>query len=297
MNIFEVYELCKEEQQARIFFEERGILYKERRCKKGHIMKFYEEKKKYRCNKRQCRYECGIYTGTWLCDSRLPLGKALLFIYSWAQEYTTFKFCSKEFNMSSATIVDWKNYLREVCAASLLKNPIVIGGKGLTVEIDESCFSRRKYNIGRIYPQQWVFGGICRETKECFLYAVPDRRRETLEECIRISIRPGSIIMSDMWKSYSGIEGIIGKDYRHCTVNHSKNFVDQETGAHTQSVESMWAKAKRRNKKECGTHRSMIDSYLCEFMWRQRNSNEDFFDKILKDIVEFWPPEVPGGTH
>lgn len=296
MNLFEVYDLCKEEQRARNFFVERGILPKERYCKKGHIMKLYEERKKYRCNIRECRIECGMYKDTWLCETKLPLSKALLFIYSWAQDYTTFKFCSKEFDMSSATIVDWKNYLREVCAASLLKTPTVIGGKGLTVEIDESCFSRRKYNRGRTYPQQWVFGGICRETKECFLYTVPDRTRATLEECIKTSIRPGSIIISDMWKSYSGIQKMVGKNYKHFTVNHSENFVDQETGAHTQRVESMWAKAKRRNKKECGTNRSMIDSYLCEFMWRQRNTNEDLFEKILQDIVEFWPPDVREGT-
>ncbi|XP_068227373.1 uncharacterized protein [Palaemon carinicauda] len=53
-----------------------------------------------------------------------------------------------------------------VCAETILKDPIIIGGENKTVEIDETYYSKRKYNRGRELPEQWVFGGICRETKE-----------------------------------------------------------------------------------------------------------------------------------
>ena len=39
-------------------------------------------------------------------------------------------------------IIDFNNYLREVCAADLLANPVVIGGQNMTVEVDESLFTR-----------------------------------------------------------------------------------------------------------------------------------------------------------
>lgn len=45
---------------------------------------------------------------------------------------------------------------------------ISMGGIDKFVEIDKSLFSKRIYNVGRILPQQWGFGGICREENACF---------------------------------------------------------------------------------------------------------------------------------
>ena len=61
--------------------------------------------------------------------------------------------------------------MREVCAKTLINQNKKIG-----VEIHESVFVRRKYYGGRILNQQWVFGGICQETRECFLRTVENRR-------------------------------------------------------------------------------------------------------------------------
>ena len=124
----------------------------------------------------------------------------------------------------------------------------------MSVEIDESSFSKRKYNRGKIVPKQWVFGGICRETRECLMYAVPDQKKETLLETIKACIRPGSTIYSDKWKSYDSIPHLEGYVFEHYTVNHSKNFVDPHTRAHTQSIKNLWKWAMMRNEREYGIH-------------------------------------------
>ena len=78
---------------------------------------------------------------------------------------------------------------------------------------------------------------------------------------------------------------------QHLTVNHSLQFVDPQTGAHTQNVERSWKSAKERNKRHNGTHRNMLDSYLCEWMWRQRYKNIDLFHHILTNVATYWPPQ------
>ena len=53
---------------------------------------------------------------------------------------------------------------------------------------------------GRVLPQQWVFGGYCRLTKECFMYPVEDRSAATLLPIIADSVLPDSNVHSDLWR-------------------------------------------------------------------------------------------------
>ena len=39
-----------------------------------------------------------------------------------------------------------------------------IGGTGMIVEIDETQMIKRKNGVGRVLPEIWVLGGICRQT-------------------------------------------------------------------------------------------------------------------------------------
>jgi len=70
--------------------------------------------------------------------------------------------------------------MREVCAKNLLRNHIINGGPNKILEIYETMFTRRKNHKGGQLPQQWIFGGICRDTGEYFMVAVPDRSASTL---------------------------------------------------------------------------------------------------------------------
>uniref|UniRef100_A0A5S6Q070 ISXO2-like transposase domain-containing protein n=1 Tax=Trichuris muris TaxID=70415 RepID=A0A5S6Q070_TRIMR len=158
-------EIClrfKDEDTAIAFFQGKGVLHQQRNCVCGHPMRIAGKKsgqaRRWRCYKAHCNKEVSLRTGTWFEGHRSDFRTAALFMYAWSREYTTTEFCSKELGMSSHCAVDWKKSMREVAAEALLQNPLVIGGPGLTVEVDETVFSKRKYQRGRTYPQQWVFG-------------------------------------------------------------------------------------------------------------------------------------------
>ena len=114
-----------------------------------------------------------------------------------------------------------------------------IGGPGKVVEIDQSKFGRRKYNRGRYQEGHWVFGGVERGTSKAFLVEVLDRSAATLLPLFQQHILPGTTVLSDEWRSYSRIPtlGMV-----HETLNHSLNFVDPSTGAHTQGIPGLLLK-------------------------------------------------------
>ena len=85
-------------------------------------------------------------------------------------------------------------------------------------------FGKTKFNCGRYIEGQWVFGGIYRQ-----------RDKGTLLPIIRAHILPGTCVMSDMWKAYDCLKD---ESYTHLTVNYRLNFVDPDTGAHTQRIEN-----------------------------------------------------------
>ncbi|GFQ86141.1 transposase, ISXO2-like domain-containing protein [Trichonephila clavata] len=289
-----IWDLPASEKDAVELLQGYGIIPNERTCKNSHKMKLYIGKQIFwKCNVEECNQHLGVRTGNWFEGSRISIVTAVRFIYCWCKELTSIKFCAEELGIADKTVIDWNNYMQEICALEMdEKERKQIGDEGLIVEIDENLFVKRKNNTGRVLPQQWVFGGICLETKETFLVTVPNGSAVTLMEKICKNIKEGSIIYSDCWKGYKTSE-LENAGFLHGTVNHKYNFVDPDTGVHTQHVERMWGSAKWCNKKQRGTARHHLDSYLIEFIWRQAQAvkGEDCFQSVLKAIAKRFPPK------
>jgi len=155
-----------------------------------------------------------------------------------------------------------------------------VGGPGQIVEIDETSLKKKsKYGRGTQHKDFWVFGGVDRATGKWFCKLVyDDRTKQNLSEAIKSHIAPETTIMSDKFASYVSANekhtlennrALKKRKYKHRWVNHSENFVDPTTGAHTQRIEGVWeVKLKMHVKKMRGMRKDMIPSYLDEYLWR-----------------------------
>ncbi|KII71499.1 hypothetical protein RF11_04044 [Thelohanellus kitauei] len=185
--------------------------------------------------------------------------------------------------LSSRTISDWLTFIREVCIHAVLKiSDGKIGGPGLTVE---------KIHLGRVIDGKWVVGGICRETKDVFLVPCHDNKRNglALVEITTQNVNPGSLIITDCWKGY---EGLTQEGWDHLTVNHSYNFVDPFTEAHTQNIENLWWQVKRSLPDTYTRKDGSLFNHFGEFLWRKKIITEpsQAFLVLLKHAAGLYPP-------
>ena len=94
-----------------------------------------------------CKTRRSIRHGSFFSKSKLPLQKWLLMLYLWAREYPVTD-AAEESEISARVAVDIYQWLREVCTTKLLQTPIILGGPGVVVQIDESLFRHKpKVNI------------------------------------------------------------------------------------------------------------------------------------------------------
>ncbi|WKX95085.1 hypothetical protein Q1695_011943 [Nippostrongylus brasiliensis] len=170
------------------------------------------------------------------------------------------------------------------------RNRIRIGGPGVTVQIDETLLTRRKYNRGRVVrSHQWLFGGIEVGSGRAFLKLVRRRDAQTLERIICRHILPGTTIASDSWRAYNNLTRLLML-YSHLIVNHRINFVNPTTGAHTQNIESCWQKLKMMSKIRYGINNKRYVDYLYEFLWRREfRDQEGLFFKFRDTVAIFYP--------
>jgi hypothetical protein len=70
---------------------------------------------------------------------------------------------------------------RHVAFVAFEKDNVVLGGRNMVVEIDESLFIKVKHFKGKdlARPQVWVFGMHERDTKRLLFLAVPKRNPVT----------------------------------------------------------------------------------------------------------------------
>lgn len=284
---------CNEDSAIEIF-QQRGILPVECKCRQyGHSMRLYKKDRFYwRDSHSTCDKKIPIREGTWFSGTLLPFHMALRFICGWAYELTSIEWCKRALNIGKTLAVKMNRNLREICMEAMKEERSKkIGGNNKIVEIAESHFTNHKKNGRRQLHELWVFGGFCAETDECFIVQVPDRNAKTLLEIIHRNVKSGSIIFSECFRRYKLLE-LEEVGFTDFKIKHSYTVIDSEARQLGDRTEKLWDFVKKRNHIQRGTVRQYFESYLIEFLWRNRIGCSDPFDAILTSIKNHSPPQM-----
>lgn len=256
------------------------------------------QKLKYRfrcCNSSNiCKKTYSILHGTWFWRSHLSIRDQILMIYCYCLELNSIQMMSI-FGLGSVhSVADWQNYFRDLCAIYLSEtNNHKIGGPNLNVEIDETKIFKNKNRVGRLTNEQeikdWVFGGICRETKETFFCIVADRSANSLMELLQNNVEVGTHVISDCWSSYNNISNY---GYTHSRINHSQNFIlPNNPNVHTQTIERAWRGLKenipRGSRYESRLEYIIQYSFKRKCNWYSLNTSSRFLF-LLNLIAEYY---------
>jgi transposase-like protein/predicted nucleic acid-binding Zn ribbon protein len=255
-----------------------------RKCEKcGSEMRLNKQNRYlfFRCSWRVCNSKKSVWKDTVFNASKLPFLSIFKIIWLFSMRIELGRIIEMT-GLSKTTI---SRYISRISRLFLIQRVVQItkiGGPGIIVEIDESKFGKRKYHRGHRVEGVWVLGMVERTAaRKIVLVKVPNRSGETLHDLIKLHVLPGSIIHTDGWRGYLGIDS---HGYIHRTVNHSVEFRNSVTGVHTNTIEGNWCPLKRSIPIRCRTARQ-ITLYLELFMYRRNNSSISLFDYLINILI------------
>ncbi len=94
----------------------------------------------WKCPK--CSTRKSIREGSFFSKSRLTLKQWVIVIYWWGKQYPVGQ-AGKEAQTSQPSAINIYQWLREVCSTKLVNDPMLLGGPGVVVQVDESAFTHK----------------------------------------------------------------------------------------------------------------------------------------------------------
>ncbi|XP_066923367.1 uncharacterized protein [Clytia hemisphaerica] len=179
---------------------------------------------KWRCP-RPCQRTLSLRDGSFFAQwPKIRLGRLFMVIYYWSNNIGVTKIETMT-DLPLKTVLAVCQSLRTVCGNHLQRNPIVVGGGGFVVQIDETMMHHRQRNgVGRAAQQPvWVFGMVDTQFAPArgYMEIVQRRDRATLTGVINRNLAANSTIHSDSWAAYNNLALYVPNCIQHDRVKVS----------------------------------------------------------------------------
>lgn len=292
VKVIKAFFIARSELRVERFLFEHGVLQCHTNCSKcGSVLKLC--KRGFRCQKKgsettpHCRFTVTRFKGTFFDRAKISFKQVFLFvtIYFFGAK-PKLNYLAHEVGISSATAVDWCNFIRQVFYADCEHMSQPIGGPGKIIELNEVAISKKKQEKGRT---KWIFSGMQRGDKTKF-FVIPLTKWEpdTLVSIIEKYVLPGTEVVSEGW---NGMAYLTEDDLKHLREDLSLNFVDRQSSNHSQNF--CWRNLKKQIPGS-GRIPAHYGGYLAELFFKRRYP--DYRDRIHA----FWKSTArlyPGIPH
>ena len=275
-------QLVSSEPSARKYVLGYCFKFQQRICPRCRCRKLYRlSNGKRRCSR--CDYTFRDLAGRWLSRCRLSCAQWLRVVKLFELEVSTRKM-AQQLGVSYKTAYKAVTTIR-MAILSQNREEKRFPGKGKEVELDESYFGgRRKGRRGRGAAGKVPVFGILERKGQVLVEVVPDVTAETLLTLTVKTVRRGSIVYTDRFKSY---DSLMFCGYCHLKVDHSKRFARGRV--YINGLEGFWSFAKERLLKYHGISPQRFPLYLKELEFRYNHRKEDLFPLIVKMLVDLVP--------
>jgi transposase len=271
-----------------IYSETRAKKYLSKKClKNGHRFCLgCNERKLYKLNDgrrrcSRCKYTFHDFSGRWINHGRLSCIQWLSIIKLFELELSVHKM-SEQMSLAYNTVYNAVHTIRYAILTHAKDAIDLLHGE---IELDESYFGgRRKGNRGRGAAGKVPVFGILERNGQVRVTVVKDVTANTLINLTVKTVKRGSIIYTDKFKSY---DSLMCCGYRHLKIDHGKRFSSGKV--YINGLEGFWSWAKERFIKHHGISKKQFPLYLKELEFRYNNRHSDIFEKISDYLCDLVP--------
>ena len=263
--------------------------------------------KDYVCANKECRKKFTPLTGTLYECSKLSLRVWFTAMYLIMRKKSISSLqLSRDLGVSPKTAWFILHRLRELARehqsasmeGTVQADETFIGGKNKNRHADKKV----KNSQGRSFKDKTPVAGILQASQYEYYFCeksgrvkrivimpssvickvVPDTKVDSIQSFIKANVKPGSILVSDEWHAYNGLNSA----YDHRVVDHGRSQYVNENGDTSNAIESHWSHVKRN---VIGIYhyisRKHMQRYCAEFDFRHNhrlNSECERFEMLVE---------------
>lgn len=280
MELKRYHKLVSSEIEAQKYLSKKCLKNGHRFCPRCNNRKLYKlSSERRRCSR--CKYTFHDFSDRWINHGRLSCVQWLSLIKLFELELSVRKM-AEQMNLAYNTVYRAIQNIRCAILAHAPDAERLLDGE---FELDESYFGgRRKGNRGRGAAGKVPVFGILERNGKVMVTVVPNVTAETLIGLTVKTVRRGSIVYTDKFKSY---DSLMFCGYRHLKIDHNKRFASGKV--YINGLEGFWSWAKERLIKHHGVSKENFPLYLKELEFRYNHRHMDIFEIISDYLCDLVP--------